>query len=69
MLHEHSRPRSGTRAVNRPPTDAADEPKAADPPRISSRDLLAGHREIVIEHGREEYRLRLTGTNKLILTK
>jgi hemin uptake protein HemP len=39
------------------------------PPVVSSRDLLAGHREIIIEHGREHYRLRLTSSNKLILIK
>ncbi|WP_207479426.1 hemin uptake protein HemP [Arenibaculum pallidiluteum] len=39
-------------------------------PRIlDSRDLLAGRKEIVIRHGTEDYRLRLTGLNKLILTK
>ena len=36
---------------------------------ISSRDLLMGHREIMIQHGTEHYRLRLTNSNKLILVK
>lgn len=36
---------------------------------ITSQDLLAGQRERIIRHGTEEYRLRLTGNNKLILTK
>ena len=37
--------------------------------RIDSRDLFIGVREIIIEHGGEVYRLRLTAQNKLILTK
>jgi hemin uptake protein HemP len=37
--------------------------------RIDSRDLFVGTREIVIAHGGESYRLRLTAQNKLILTK
>lgn len=37
--------------------------------RIDSRDLFAGEREIIIAHGDDHYRLRLTSQNKLILTK
>lgn len=37
--------------------------------RINSRDLFAATREILIAHGDETYRLRLTAQNKLILTK
>ena len=37
--------------------------------RIESRDLFVGTREIVIAHGEDNYRLRLTAQNKLILTK
>ncbi|WP_249158357.1 hemin uptake protein HemP [Bradyrhizobium jicamae] len=37
--------------------------------RIDSRDLFASEREIIITHGDEQYRLRLTSQNKLILTK
>jgi len=37
--------------------------------RIDSRDLFIGTREVVIAHGGETYRLRLTAQNKLILTK
>lgn len=36
---------------------------------ISSRDLMGPHREIIIEHGRERYRLRRTANDKLILVK
>ena len=38
-------------------------------PSLNSETLLAGHREIRVSHGPEEYRLRLTRNNKLILTK
>ncbi len=38
-------------------------------PAISSADLLAGAREVIIRHGEELYRLRLTNSNKLILIK
>lgn len=37
--------------------------------RLDSRDLFVGTREIIIMHGEETYRLRLTAQNKLILTK
>lgn len=37
--------------------------------RWTSEQLLAGKRESVIEHNGVEYRLRLTGQGKLILTK
>ncbi|MPZ58213.1 MAG: hemin uptake protein HemP [Rhizobiales bacterium] len=37
--------------------------------RIDSRDLFVGAREIIIGHGSDMYRLRLTAQNKLILTK
>ena len=38
------------------------------PPRYSSEQLFAGARQLVIVHGGREYNLRLTATNKLILT-
>jgi hemin uptake protein HemP len=37
--------------------------------KLDSRDLFIGTREVVIHHGGDVYRLRLTGQNKLILTK
>lgn len=37
--------------------------------RIESRELFAAEREIIIAHGEDLYRLRLTSQNKLILTK
>jgi len=38
-------------------------------PTVSSADLFRGGRELVIRHGSEEYRLRITRAGKLILTK
>jgi hemin uptake protein HemP len=37
--------------------------------RLDSRQLFVSDREIIIAHGEETYRLRLTSQNKLILTK
>ncbi|EJW12900.1 hypothetical protein A33M_1462 [Rhodovulum sp. PH10] len=37
--------------------------------RLESRDLFVATREIMIVHGTDTYRLRLTAQNKLILTK
>lgn len=34
-----------------------------------SPELLRGRREIWIEHGRDMYKLRITGQGRLILTK
>lgn len=36
---------------------------------LLSQQLLRGHREVVIRHAGEDYRLRITRLNKLILTK
>ncbi len=36
---------------------------------IDSRELFQTKRELHIRHGEDTYRLRLTGLNKLILTK
>ena len=37
--------------------------------RLSSLTLFAGAKELVIDHGGQEYRLRQTSQGKLILTK
>ncbi|HYB71394.1 MAG TPA: hemin uptake protein HemP [Candidatus Bathyarchaeia archaeon] len=37
--------------------------------RIRSTELFQGHREIVIVHRGQEYRLHITKADKLILTK
>ncbi len=40
-----------------------------EPVTVSSGDLLAGRRQLIIQHGSVQYRLSLTSSNKLILTK
>lgn len=47
-----------------PPRSGTGPPAALD-----SATLLAGAREVLIRHGEETYRLKLTSSNKLILTK
>jgi hemin uptake protein HemP len=37
--------------------------------RVPLNDILDGEREIIICHQNDEYRLRLTSNNKLLLTK
>jgi hemin uptake protein HemP len=47
---------------------SATEPTQSDT-RLLSRDLFRQGREVLIEHDRTLYRLRITRQNKLILTK
>ncbi len=51
-----------------PPQDPHDAPAAA-PPRVSTTSLFEGKAELEIDHRGEVYRLRITRTGKLILTK
>ena len=60
------------------PGSAGSGARKAPPPRrnitvvddhLESRDLFIGTREIIINHSGVAYRLRLTGQNRLILTK
>lgn len=51
-------------------------PRAAEPESASSAPLvvdsvtlMSGRRELIIRHGEDTYRLRVTASNKLILTK
>lgn len=46
----------------------ADRPDPATPV-VDSVTLMNGRRELIIRHGAESYRLRVTASNKLILTK
>ena len=48
---------------------AEPESTTADPPVIDSVTLMGGRRELIIRHGEGIYRLRITASNKLILTK
>jgi hemin uptake protein HemP len=36
---------------------------------ISSRDLFGGEKLVIIRHEQEDYRLQMTASGKLILTK
>jgi hemin uptake protein HemP len=47
----------------------APAPIPGGPPRLDSAALFQRAREIVIVHGGQEYRLRITKADKLILTK
>ena len=38
-------------------------------PIVDSAALMGGRRELIIQHGTGTYRLRVTASNKLILTK
>lgn len=53
---------------SRPPPEPRQDGRA-DPPELPSETLLAGRREVLIRHGADRYRLRVTSSNKLILTK
>jgi hemin uptake protein HemP len=48
------------------PQPAATTPKLR---RLKVSDLLAGEREIILDHDGQDYRLRITANGKLILTK
>ena len=48
---------------------AADGSGAPVPRTITSEELMGGGRVIIVRHGNDEYRLRITAAGKLILTK
>ncbi len=50
--------------AQRPPPAAAGRPR-----RLKVSELLGGEREAILEHGGQDYRLRITANGKLILTK
>lgn len=58
-----------SRPVQAPLLASVETAPAAPVRRISSQRLLAGERELVIQHLGSEYHLRLTRNGKLILTK
>jgi hemin uptake protein HemP len=55
-------------AVTRPVTRDI-EPRDLGTPCLRSEELFGKQREIMIQHAGSYYRLRLTHSNKLILTK
>lgn len=50
-------------------TRPASSRPAGKPRRVKVAELLDGEREAILEHGGQEYRLRITASGKLILTK
>jgi len=46
-----------------------DRRELASPPIFQARELFRGNREVIIEHGGAQYRLRITKAGKLILNK
>jgi hemin uptake protein HemP len=50
------------------PGDIGGETADANP-SVDSIALMKGRRELLIRHGTDTYRLRITASNKLILTK
>jgi len=66
MLSLSCEPKRGRPAATTPPAPAA---RPAQPESLESAALLAGGTEVLIRHGAETYRLRVTRLNRLILTK
>ncbi len=52
-----------------PREDESEASPQARPRRLKVSELLAGEREAILEHGGQDYRLRITASGKLILTK
>lgn len=51
-------------------TPSKSDPIPVGRPRVvRTEDLFGTTREVIIRHGQEEYRLRITRADKLILTK
>jgi hemin uptake protein HemP len=48
---------------------AQNRPFAKSPRTISSRELLRGEKLVIVQHEQESYRLQVTASGKLILTK
>lgn len=55
--------------IKTPPPPVWNKATAPGPTKIEGAQLFAGQREIVIMHHGEQYRLRITRQEKLILTK
>lgn len=70
MLNAHPRTSTAERDTDswQAPPQASTQARAPKC-RIESTALLQGSRELLIAHGSDEYRLRLTRNDKLILTK
>jgi hemin uptake protein HemP len=55
--------------VDQPAKCARKDVGHAMPIVVDSAALMGGRRELIIQHGTGSYRLRITASNKLILTK
>jgi hemin uptake protein HemP len=55
--------------VDSDPTRAGPKDEERETPRVLVQTLLRGRREVILEHNGQEYRLRVTASGKLILTK
>lgn len=66
MLTTHLKPALRSAEVRSPATEVARGPAI---PLLRSEELFGKAREILIEHSGGFYRLRVTHSNKLILTK
>ena len=53
----------------RPEENGGEKASGPAPPVVDSTTLMSGKRELIIRHGADTYRLRVTASNKLILTK
>ena len=51
------------------PGPARSETARARPDSVNSKTLLGDRKELTIVHNDQKYKLRLTGNDKLILTK
>lgn len=80
MTHPNSMPPTVRAETDAPPPRLGDacmpsrdgaspQPTGQALRRTSSERLFSGHRELEIEHAGALYRLRITATGKLILTK
>ena len=70
MRHILNNPHSPQpRTMAEPPARSPADPAPATLGHVLSRDLLGNRREVIIQHGQEQYRLCLTSSNKLILIK
>ena len=56
-------------STNNKDRSVSKSPSAPTPPVINVRDLLGQAREAILVHQGEHYRLRITASDKLILTK
>jgi hemin uptake protein HemP len=68
-MHSQSEPTNRTSHALTTNVDAARRDIPVIDNRVDSRTLFGTAREIIIAHGPDMYRLRLTAQNKLILTK